>query len=147
VSITANSGKFVQLSHLSNAQIFVADPVPFSRRLIGDLFSDGKCGRVDFFDNGASLIEACSSSCPDIIIIDDRLPFIFGVELLRTMSNLPSFHEKSPIFVLLAEDTTKSAVEEAISGGFAFVIKKPFVPSYLMQIVRQIILDQVSVAS
>lgn len=122
---------------LSSAQIAVADPTPFHRRVIADLFNDGKSGRVEFHDNGAMLIEACTSIVPDIVIIDDKLPFVNGVELIRTLSLLPSFAGKLPKFILLTDDSTRSNVHDAIEGGFAAVIKKPFVPSYLMQIIRQ----------
>lgn len=131
----------LKLRGLSSAHIAVADPTPFHRRVIADLFNDGKSGRVDFFDNGAELIEACETNVPDIVIIDDKLPFVNGVELLRTLSVLPSFKKKLPKFVLFIDDSTRSNVQDAIAGGFAAVIKKPFVPSYLMQIVRQCFLD------
>ncbi|MFM5961861.1 MAG: response regulator, partial [Dolichospermum sp.] len=78
---------------------------------------------------------------PDIIIIDDQLPFVSGVELLRTLSALPSLRTKMPKFVLFINDSTRSNVHEAISGGFSAVIKKPFVPSYLMQIIRQCLFE------
>lgn len=126
---------------LSSAHIAVADPTPFHRRVIADLFDDGKIGRVEFYDNGAMLIEACTSRVPDIVIIDDKLPFVNGVELLRTLSVLPSFEKQLPKFVLFTDDSTRTNVQDAIAGGFAAVIKKPFVPSYLMQIVRQCFLD------
>lgn len=126
---------------LSSAHIAVADPTPFHRRVIADLFDDGKIGRVEFYDNGAMLIEACTSRVPDIVIIDDKLPFVNGVELLRTLSVLPSFEKQLPKFVLFTDDSTRSNVQDAIAGGFAAVIKKPFVPSYLMQIVRQCFID------
>lgn len=126
---------------LSSAHIAVADPTPFHRRVIANLFDDGKIGRVEFYDNGAMLIEACTSRVPDIVIIDDKLPFVNGVELLRTLSVLPSFEKQLPKFVLFTDDSTRSNVQDAIAGGFAAVIKKPFVPSYLMQIVRQCFLD------
>ena len=130
-----------QLRGLSSAHIAVADPTPFHRRVIADLFNDGKSGRVEFYDNGATLIESCTSSVPDIVIIDDKLPFVNGVELLRTLSVLPSFERQLPKFILFIDDSTRSNVQDAIAGGFAAVIKKPFVPNYLMQIIRQCFLD------
>ena len=116
---------------LSSAHIAVADPTPFHRRVIADLFNDGKSGRVEFYDNGATLIESCASSVPDIVII----------ELLRTLSVLPTFERQLPKFILFIDDSTRSNVQDAIAGGFAAVIKKPFVPNYLMQIIRQCFLD------
>ena len=89
-----------QLRGLSSAHIAVADPNPVHRRVIADLFNDGKSGRVEFYDNGATLIESCTSSVPDIVIIDDKLPFVNGVELLRTLSVLPSFERQLPKFIL-----------------------------------------------
>jgi two-component system chemotaxis response regulator CheY len=124
-------------SALTNAHIVFADPAPFARRVIAELFRDSRCGKVDFFQNGAILIEACSTSTPDIVIIDENLPFISGIELLRTLSNLPGFDKNPPDFFLLSDETTKSVVQEAIAGGFRAVIKKPVVPQYLLQAVRE----------
>ena len=124
-------------SAISNAHIVFADPAPFTRRVIADLFRDSRCGKVDFFENGATLIEACSVSMPDIVIIDDNLPFISGIELLRALSSLPNFEENPPDIFLLTDETTKSVVQEAVAGGFKAVIKKPFVPNYLLQVVRE----------
>jgi len=113
---------FHQLRGLSSAHIAVADPTPFHRRVIADLFNDGKSGRVEFYDNGATLIESCTSSVPDIVIIDDKLPFVNGVELLRTLSVLPTFERQLPKFILLIDDSTRSNVQDAIAGGFAAVL-------------------------
>ena len=90
-------------------------------------------GVVRSFESGDELLVALSSSLPEIIVSDIRMPGINGMELMKLiMGRDPSI----PVILITGHGDIPLAVEAMKSGAFEFM-PKPFSPEELLETVRR----------
>jgi two-component system chemotaxis response regulator CheY len=71
----------------------------------------------------------------DAILLDLRMPEMNGVEFLRELRKRPR-HRDTAIVVATSEADTSELVQEARRLGVAAVVKKPWKPQELAQLVQ-----------
>ena len=71
----------------------------------------------------------------DAILLDLRMPEMNGVEFIRALRERPQ-HRDTPIIVASNERETSELVQEARRLGVAAVVKKPWKPQELAQLVQ-----------
>ncbi|MBU0701454.1 response regulator [bacterium] len=94
--------------------------------------------------NGQDALNKISEDKPDIVITDINMPLMTGIELVRQLKR--SVQKRDiPVIILSArgEDEQK---EEAKQIGTNVFVNKPFAPSKLLEIVRQMVIAQYPVA-
>lgn len=86
--------------------------------------------------DGEEALELCQSEHPDMLITDNQMPFLTGMELstkvhqLEGMSNLPTL-----MLTARGYDLTN---EEIAAAGIAAVLAKPFSPREVLEKVTQL---------
>ena len=87
--------------------------------------------------NGAAAIERLPELRPDLVIADNGLSGASGVELCATLRQHPEWGRIPLILTLKAFD--QGSEEELRAAGAAAVLRKPFSPAMLEQIVSELL--------
>ncbi len=93
----------------------------------------GEGYRVELADNGTTGLELTKSLCPDLVLVDIRMPGIEGLELLTLIA------EVDPdiiTIVITGYATIEYAVQSMKNGAYDF-LPKPFTPDELRLIVKR----------
>lgn len=102
-------------------RILVVDDEESVRRMLTAVFSaDGH--RVICAGDGQQALSLYREQCPDIVLMDIRMPNIGGIDALKRMRE---FQQDIPIILMTAYAAVETAVEALRLGAFDYVIK-PF---------------------
>ena len=85
--------------------------------------------------SGEEALTLLETACPDVMLLDVRLPGMDGWEVLDRLHALPAF-EKRRIIVFSAH---KSSAGRALEAGCRAMIPKPFRPDDLVRTVRSVV--------
>jgi DNA-binding response OmpR family regulator len=88
--------------------------------------------RVDAFVAGIEALDQLASAHTDFAFVDVTLADGDGLDLIRQMRHEPLFNPAMPI-VLLASQTSRRNIVEAIEAGADYVLAKPISPKVLAQ--------------
>jgi CheY-like chemotaxis protein len=72
----------------------------------------------------------------DAIVLDLRMPDMNGVEFIRALHQRPR-HRDTPVVVATSEGDDSPLIQEARQLGVAAIVKKPWKPHELADVVRQ----------
>jgi DNA-binding NtrC family response regulator len=113
-------------------RILIADDDPVS----GQLFSEvlGKEGyQVQQVQSGGEALSILRDDCPDLLIVDVRMPGISGLDVTREVHRE---HPEVPVVVMTAFGSMDTAIEAIREGAFDF-ISKPMNLEELKKTVRR----------
>jgi len=87
--------------------------------------------------DGEEALELCQSERPDMLITDNQMPFLTGMELATQVHQIEGL-EKLPTMMLTARgyDLTN---EEIAAAGIAAVLAKPFSPREVLEKVTALV--------
>lgn len=89
-------------------------------------------------ENGKEAIQKLEMTVPDIILLDIVMPYVDGVEALRSIKRDPRL--KSVPIIMLTNLSEKEKVEEVLSmGADDYLIKSHFTPTEVMDKVKQVL--------
>lgn len=91
-------------------------------------------------ENGIKLIKAIREIEPDIILMDLMMPWIHGLDLCRTIREIPEMRE-IPIVVVSATDDPQK-IDEAYRIGVAEYLVKPVEIQNLLAVVGRLTGDK-----
>ncbi len=114
------------------ARILIADDDKVSGQLFSEVL-EGEGYRVHRVQSGDDALTLIGKDCPDLLIVDVRMPGTSGLQVTRTV------HEKYPhlaVVVMTAFGSIETAVEAIREGAFDF-ISKPMNLEELKKIVRR----------
>jgi len=89
--------------------------------------------KVSSAPSGETGIRMIEEACPDLVIVDVRLPGINGLETFRTIKEIEA---KLPVIIMTAYGSTETAIEATRQGAFDYVLK-PFDIDEMLRIIRQ----------
>ena len=86
-------------------------------------------------DTGRSGLDACLRTRPDMVFLDVLMPDLNGLEIL------PAIKDALPLaeILMVTASTDRLTIEEAIMGGAASFIIKPFSPAKLDEALKRAI--------
>ena len=119
---------------MTNTRILVIDDQAAHCDLMRSVLSGAKY-TVDSADSGAQALERMQSGAYGLIVTDQQMPGMSGLELLR---ELHVRHPDLPIIIVTAHGTVATAVD-AMKAGAADFIQKPFTPDELLLVVRRVL--------
>ena len=118
-------------------KILIADDSKDQRDLhkdfLGEEFSKFE---LEFFEDGTSLEERLNGNVNDVklVITDNNMPRITGIEIIKRYSTAPKFSE---IPFILYYDGNKEIGEEAMkNGAFGYILKAGDLKDYFETIKR-----------
>jgi two-component system chemotaxis response regulator CheY len=89
-------------------------------------------------ENGRQALDVLAASTErfDVILLDLRMPDMDGVEFIRAVQRRPLFDV--PIIVTTSEPESSELLQQARTLGVAAVIKKPWKPQELLDLVQSV---------
>ncbi|MCT7951782.1 response regulator [Ancylothrix sp. C2] len=91
--------------------------------------------RVLLADNAVDALSLIYHQPVSLLLLDITMPGIDGLELCRTIRNLPQF-QKLPIIMLTARDGTFDKVQGRLAGATEY-LTKPFDADTLRQVIKK----------
>ena len=88
--------------------------------------------------NGEQALERVKAGSIGLVLTDQQMPGMSGLDLLRTLREL---RPQLPVIMVTAYGTVESAVD-AMRAGAADFIQKPFTPEALLLVVRRVLEHQ-----
>jgi DNA-binding response OmpR family regulator len=86
---------------------------------------------------GAGALAACQAQCPDLVLLDQMLPDIDGLEICRRLRDDPATR-RVPIVFLTARTDEKERVRGLAAGADDYVVK-PFSTAELLLRIRAVL--------
>jgi len=125
----------------SRARILVVDDDPHMQQGIGICLARGNY-HLSIVPHGLAALEALEQDSYDLIITDQQMPQMSGLELLATLQKRGS---EIPVIMITAYGTITQAVE-AMQMGAADFITKPFSAPDLERIVERVLSPECAVS-
>ncbi len=117
-------------------RVLVIDDDPASRELVREILAVSEIQVVEAVD-GRQALERIAEAQPDLVLLDIRLPFLDGYEVLRRIRGNPR------LTGLRVAAVTAYAMEgdreKALSAGFDAFISKPIQAAALRRWVEELI--------
>lgn len=88
-------------------------------------------------DNGRSGLAIASSFLPDLVIVDEMMPIMTGLEMCKRMKQIPRL-SSIPIIMLTAK-TDNQTENESVKLGIEVFMQKPFEPNVLFGRIRHLL--------
>lgn len=86
-------------------------------------------------EDGAKALQKASAETFDLVLSDINMPTMTGIELLRSLRNLPQY--KFTPFLLLTTESQAEKKQEGKAAGATGWIVKPFEPEQLLAVVAK----------
>ena len=119
--------------------IVVADDDPDIVMLVSAVLS--KSGfEVASATNGTDALELVRTRGPDLAVLDISMPHLDGIEVLKFVRSNPETAEL-PV-ILLSARAQEADVKNGYAVGASKYMRKPFSPSELVAVVRELLPDQ-----
>jgi DNA-binding response OmpR family regulator len=96
--------------------------------------------RVVGTSSGEAALELLSQWPVDLVLVDDTLPGMSGMELARTIKER---HPGAPVVLMSTQDSRESRIAARLAGAVAFVIK-PFALEALVDLLRSLPSDSMA---
>jgi len=125
----------------TQARILVADDDPHMQQAIKACLSRGNYS-FTIVSNGLAALEQLEHDSFDLVITDQQMPQMSGLELLNTLQKRSI---ETPVIMITAYGTITQAVE-AMQYGAADFIAKPFSAGDLERIVARVLLPEARVS-
>ena len=87
--------------------------------------------------DGEEALELCMSERPDLLITDNQMPYLSGMELSARIHQIEGFSDL-PTIMLTARGHDLCG-EELSAAGIALVLAKPFSPREVLEHVKQLL--------
>ncbi|MGF7231797.1 response regulator [Arachidicoccus sp.] len=119
---------------MANAKIvWVDDEIDGLKSL--QIFLVQKGYEVTTFTNGFDAIEAIKENQPDVVLLDESMPGISGLE---TLSKIKAIYPLTPV-VLITKNETENLMEEAIGSKISDYLIKPVHPNQVLLCLKKIL--------
>ena len=92
------------------------------------IFLQGKGYEVTKVTNGPDAIEACRREAFDLILLDENMPGISGLE---TLNRLKDIHPSMPV-VMVTKSEEENIMDQAIGAQIADYLIKPVNPTQIL---------------
>ena len=113
-------------------EILIVDDEPSNRKILAqELIHHGYV--TEFAKDGSEALRKIESSRPDLIILDDMMPGLSGLDVLR---ELRKRDHDIPVVMITAYGTVERAVQAMREGAYDF-ITRPFEPDHLALVVQK----------
>ncbi|HUJ18045.1 MAG TPA: response regulator [Nitrospirota bacterium] len=117
-------------------KILIVDDDATTRKLLG-LYLKTKGYEIAYAENGLDAIEKVGREKPNLIITDLNMPYMDGIEFVKTMRADPA-RQELPILMVTTEADPEER-ERAMSVGVNGYLVKPVTADVVIQNIRHIL--------
>jgi two-component system, sensor histidine kinase len=123
----------------SELKILIAEDNLVNQKVISGMLSRLGISHVDIVENGRLACEREESENPpyDVILLDQQMPVMGGVEACRHIVSRPGHHKRPPIVFVSAHVSPTFEAECLRAGGSEF-ISKPFKVDQIATCLRKV---------
>jgi two-component system, chemotaxis family, chemotaxis protein CheY len=119
-------------------RLLIVEDSALVRKMYGLVFPRREHELVEADDGRTALAAlAASSQRFDVILLDLRMPGMDGVAFIRSVRGAPRYRAV-PIIVTTSEPDSSELLQQAKALGVAAVIKKPWKPQELLDLVQSV---------
>lgn len=120
-------------------RLLVVEDSPLLRKMFGLAFPH-QFNQLRQAENGRQAMDllAATSEPFDAVLLDLRMPDMNGVDFIRALRRQP-IHGRTPVVLTTAEADGSDLLVEATTLGVAAVVKKPWTPHKLREVVQQVV--------
>jgi len=120
-------------------RLLVVEDSPLLRKMFGLAFPH-QFNQLRQAENGRQAMDllAATSKPFDAVLLDLRMPDMNGVDFNRARRRQP-IHGRTPVVLTTAEAEGSDLLVEATTLGVAAVVKKPWTPHKLREVVQQVV--------
>lgn len=122
-------------------KIMIVDDCMTTRKIIG-LYLKAKGFEVAFAENGIDALEKLSTEDVNMIFSDLNMPYMDGIEFLKTIRSNPSW-ANIPICMLTTE-ADEEEKERAIKAGADSYMVKPVSADDMVSVIRKLLKEEFS---
>lgn len=115
-------------------RVLIVDDSTYIRSTIKSTLQDNGYDIVGEAGNGESAIDLALELDPDVITLDNILPDMTGLDVLKTLKK--SDHRAD--IIMISAVGQQSAIEEAMSSGAKHYLVKPFDHGELITILKEL---------
>lgn len=117
-------------------KIMVVDDCQTTRKLLGH-YLRSKGYSVVFAENGLDALEQLAATSVNLIVTDLNMPYMDGIELVRTLRADPAFSDMPILMVTTEEDDIER--EKAFNAGTNGYLVKPVNAEAITQKIKDIL--------
>lgn len=117
-------------------KIMIVDDCPTTRKLLG-LYLRGKGYELVFAENGLDAIEKLARENISLILSDLNMPYMDGIELLRSVRSDPNLSHIP--FLMVTTESDEEEKKRAIDLGANGYLVKPVTAEIILQNIKRIL--------
>lgn len=122
----------------TNMKIMIVDDCPTTRKLLG-LYLRGKGFDLVFAENGLDALEKLSREKISLVLSDLNMPYMDGMELLRSIRSNPTLSHIP--FLMVTTEADEEEKKRALDSGADGYLVKPVTAEVILQNIRKILKD------
>lgn len=115
--------------------VLIVDDSMYMRTLIKDALSEAGYEIAGEAENGESAIDKAMELNPDLITLDNILPDMIGIDILKVIKGEEALKGK---VIMISAVGQESVIQEGLQIGAADYIVKPFTSEQLVESVNKI---------
>jgi PAS domain S-box-containing protein len=115
--------------------VLVVEDNPVNLKLVLSILCAAGC-RAKSAENGKDALDRLEQEDFDLIILDNRMPVMSGIDAMKTIRARPDWKRRIPILLLTA-DAMKGADEKYVSAGADLYMSKPLRVEHFIASVKQ----------
>ncbi|MFA6456572.1 MAG: response regulator [Bacteroidota bacterium] len=120
---------------LEDISVLVVDDSDHIRTLFAMTFKKIGIKKIHYAADGADGLERYKNEKPTITFLDNMLPKMSGMEVLKEIRGLRS----DAIVVIISAVSSLEAVQEAKSKGASYYLVKPYMPSKIEELMNKLL--------
>jgi two-component system chemotaxis response regulator CheY len=120
------------------ANILVVDDSKFMRKMLSDILTEEGYQVVGEAENAWEAVEFYKKFKPDLVTLDIIMPKVEGTDAISALKGMISFSRQAKVVVVSAMGQ-EEVVKEFIQAGAKDFIVKPFQPSRVAGVVKDVL--------
>lgn len=106
------------------AKVLIIDDNTANILLLSKMLKIAGYNNIKTLDDSREVLDTISEYMPNLILLDFRMPFIDGLEVINTLKSVKGYKD-IPVIMISAEND-KEYYEKALANGAIDFITKPF---------------------
>jgi len=120
------------------ANILIVDDSKFMRKMLSDILTEDGHQVVGEAENAREATELYKILKPDLVTLDIIMPEVEGIDAIAALKNMIHVDPQAKV-VMVSAMGQQQVVEECIQAGAKNFIVKPFQPSNVASVVKDVL--------
>jgi two-component system chemotaxis response regulator CheY len=125
---------------LSSLKFLIVDDQSFTREIVSTVLKSAGVARIDYASEGAGALDRLRRSMPDIVITDQLMTGMDGIDLIRLIRGSPDSPNPYLPIIMLTGRTEEAFVAEARDAGVTEFASKPITAANLLSRINSCIM-------